>query len=115
MKNLFLIALGIALFLSFGVVYAENQSGSEPAKSGIHSIQIPVVPVNLKPGPGLDKVSTLCNICHSTDYITMQPPFPRGTWTAEVNKMIKVMGAPINEEDAKTIIDYLATNYGTGN
>jgi hypothetical protein len=44
----------------------------------------------------------------------MQPAFPRATWTAEVNKMIKVMGAPINEEDAKTIINYLGTEYGTG-
>jgi hypothetical protein len=28
--------------------------------------------------------------------------------------MIKVMGAPINEEDAKTISNYLGTEYGTG-
>jgi hypothetical protein len=28
--------------------------------------------------------------------------------------MIKVMGAPIIDQDAKTIIDYLVTNYGTG-
>ena len=45
----------------------------------------------------------------------MQPPFSRATWTAEVNKMIKVMGAPINEDDAKTIINYLVATYGTGN
>ncbi len=38
-----------------------------------------------------------------------------GEWSAKANKMMKVLGAPINEEDAKTIIDYLVTNYGTGN
>ena len=78
------------------------------------SIELPDVNILLKPGAGLDKTSTLCNICHSVDYITMQPPFPRAQWTATVNKMIKVMGAPIIDQDAKTIIDYLVTNYGTG-
>ena len=107
MRNLFLIIMCSALLLGLGTVYAENQGT-------IHTLQLPVPSVQLKPGTGLDKVSTLCNICHSTDYITMQPKFPRGTWTAEVNKMIKVMGAPINDEDAKTIIDYLAANYGSG-
>ncbi len=114
MKNPFPIALCAALFLTMGIVYAANQDGSVTVENGVHSIQLPNIPVELKAGPGQDKVSTLCNICHSVDYITMQPAFSRATWTAEVNKMIKVMGAPINEEDAKTIIDYLATYYGTG-
>lgn len=83
-------------------------------KETVHSIELPVIQVQLKPGTGLDKVSSLCNVCHTLNYITMQPAFPRATWTAEVNKMIKVMGAPINEEDAKTIIDYLSAVYGTG-
>ena len=33
-------------------------------------------------------------------------------WEAEVNKMIKVFGAPIQPADAKVIIDYLTANYG---
>jgi hypothetical protein len=28
--------------------------------------------------------------------------------------MIKAYGAPIGEDDAKTIVDYLAANYGAG-
>jgi sulfite dehydrogenase (cytochrome) subunit B len=79
-----------------------------------HSITLPTVHTELKAGPGKNKTETLCAICHSVDYITMQPNFPRAVWTAEVNKMIKIMGAPIKEEDAKIIIDYLATQYGTG-
>ncbi len=79
-----------------------------------HSITLPTVRTELKAGPGKDKTETLCAICHSVDYITMQPHFPRAVWTAEVNKMIHVMGAPIREEDAKIIIDYLAMQYGTG-
>ncbi len=113
MKNLLMIA-AILITMSLPVsVLGQEQTYQE--KDSVHSIELPVIPVQLKAGPGLDKVSTLCNICHSTDYITMQPAFPRATWTAEVNKMVKVMGAPINEEDAKTIINYLVQNYGTGN
>jgi sulfite dehydrogenase (cytochrome) subunit B len=38
----------------------------------------------------------------------------RQEWETEVNKMIKAYGAPIQPADAKIIIDYLATNYGSG-
>src|SRR5512138_1745554 len=76
-------------------------------QTDITSIDLPAIPVDLKPGDGKDRTAALCNICHSLDYITMQPPFSRSQWTATVNKMIKVMGGPINEEDAKTIINYL--------
>ncbi len=109
MKNLFML-LTIIIIAAVPVII----QGQDQGKSGVHSIELPVIQTELKPGLGLDKITTLCNICHSVDYITMQPAFPRATWTAEVNKMIKVMGAPISDEDAKMIIDYLATNYGTG-
>jgi hypothetical protein len=50
--------------------------------------------------------------CHSADYIAMQPPKKgKAFWEAEVTKMIKTYGAPINEADAKVIADYLAQTY----
>jgi sulfite dehydrogenase (cytochrome) subunit B len=71
-------------------------------------------PVNLKPGPGLDQVHGNCGACHSLDYIEMNSPFLNAAgWNAEVTKMIKAFGAPINEADAKAIADYLAKNYGS--
>jgi len=70
-------------------------------------------PIQLKQSTGLDKVETNCGGCHSLDYVTMNSPFPTGAvWEAEVNKMIKAFGAPIEEPDAKTIVEYLKTNYG---
>jgi mono/diheme cytochrome c family protein len=70
--------------------------------------------IKLKPGPGADKVEANCQACHSLSYIPMNSPFLSApAWTAEVNKMIKVMGAPIDDADAKAIIDYLAKNYGS--
>ena len=70
-------------------------------------------PIELKKAPGLDKVEGNCGACHSLDYIQMNSPFMNAaTWDAEVTKMIKAMGAPIDDADAKAIKDYLAKNYG---
>ena len=70
--------------------------------------------VRLTPGPGVEKVEANCAACHSLDYIQMNSPFLSSTqWDAEVKKMINVMGAPINEADAKTIVEYLSAKYGS--
>ena len=43
----------------------------------------------------------------------MNSPFLNAAgWDAEVSKMIKLFGAPISDEDAKKIADYLKANYG---
>jgi cytochrome c5 len=81
--------------------------------SSVHSITLPVVPVELKDGVGKDKVMAFCSICHSPDYIPMQPLLPAKTWDAVVHKMIKVFGAPVGEDDAKIIIDYLSAQYSS--
>ena len=78
-----------------------------PALAGESSIQ-------LKKAPGLDKVEANCAACHSLDYIPMNSPFPNAAlWDAEVTKMIKAYGAPIEDADAKAIADYLKKNYGS--
>ena len=69
--------------------------------------------IELKPGPGRDKVEGNCVQCHSLDYILTNSSFMnRQTWDAEVTKMIKAYGAPISDADAKEIAEYLTTNYG---
>jgi len=71
-------------------------------------------PVQLKKAPGLEKVEANCQACHSLDYIPMNSPFPNAAlWDAEVTKMIKAFGAPIDDADAKAIADYLKKNYGS--
>jgi mono/diheme cytochrome c family protein len=70
-------------------------------------------PIALKKAPGLDTVERNCAACHTLDYIQMNSPFLNAAgWDAEVTKMIKVFGAPIDDTDAKTIADYLKANYG---
>ena len=69
--------------------------------------------LQLKDGPGKDKVQTNCITCHSVDYIQINSVFlDRKGWEASVNKMIKVMGAPIKEEDVGALVDYLTRYYG---
>lgn len=70
--------------------------------------------IALKQAPGVDAVMHNCGACHSLDYVVINSPFPSAKlWEAEVQKMIKVFGAPIDEKDAKEISDYLAKNYGS--
>ena len=69
--------------------------------------------IRLKDGPGRDAVLNNCAACHSLDYIQMNSPFPDAKlWEAEVTKMIKAFGAPMDDADAKAITDYLIKNYG---
>jgi sulfite dehydrogenase (cytochrome) subunit B len=67
-----------------------------------------------KPGPNLEVVQNNCTACHSADYISTQPrgeKFRKDFWAAEVTKMIKVYGAPIDDADVGKIVDYLAATY----
>ena len=69
--------------------------------------------IRLKDAPGRDVMAANCSMCHSLDYVQMNAPFlDRKGWEASVNKMIKVMGAPVSESDARAIVDYLASQYG---
>lgn len=67
----------------------------------------------LKSAAGMELVEAQCGACHSLRYILMNSPFlGPAQWDAEVGKMIKAFGAPIEPADAKTIGDYLKENYG---
>ena len=86
--------------------------GMTPAHSAAPAYQPPEETAALPAGPNGKVAQDYCGACHSYEYITTQPRgagFGRDFWQAEVTKMIKVFGAPINEADAKAIVDYLAT------
>jgi sulfite dehydrogenase (cytochrome) subunit B len=73
--------------------------------------QLPPETAELKPGPGVE-TAIVCTACHSPDYISTQPPGKgKAFWQAEVQKMIKVYKAPIGDDDAATIANYLAATY----
>ena len=70
--------------------------------------------IKLKQAPGVDKVENNCAACHSLAYILMNSVYLNSAgWDAEVTKMRKAFGAPIDDGDASAIADYLKKNYGT--
>jgi hypothetical protein len=66
----------------------------------------------LRDGVGRDLTVGLCMICHSIEYIPSNAPaMNRVAWQKTIQKMREKFGAPITDEQAKQILDYLATNY----
>jgi hypothetical protein len=73
--------------------------------------QLPPETAELKPGPGVE-TAVVCKACHSADYIATQPSGKgKAFWQAEVQKMIKTYKAPIEDNDAAVIANYLAATY----
>ena len=74
--------------------------GAAAAFAAPVNYKLPEETAAFKPGPNVDVVQNNCTACHSADYIKTQPrgeKFKRDFWQAEVTKMIKVYGAPIDE------------------
>jgi len=123
--------VGVAMALAGGLVFAQMRSGSYGSSNAasIGQAQAPELAPDAKydvgpypsftpelaEGDGRQEVQSFCATCHGTRYITMQPPLPGATWEAEVNKMIKVYGAPIPEATAKKITAYLQGHYAPEN
>jgi sulfite dehydrogenase (cytochrome) subunit B len=78
------------------------------------SYTLPDETAAFKPGPNLEVAQNNCTACHSADYIQTQPrgaKFKKDFWQAEVTKMIKVYGAPIEDADVGKIVEYLTATY----
>jgi len=68
--------------------------------------------LKLTDAPDRELVVARCSVCHSVDYVPMNAPvFDRAGWQKSVRKMIDVFGAPISDDDAKRIVEYLGANY----
>lgn len=66
-------------------------------------------------GEGRELFIARCSSCHSLDYIEMHARFgTRALWESQVTKMRNAYKAPMSDEDAKAIVDYLVRQYGPG-
>ncbi len=83
------------------------------AFAGAVTIELPPETASFKPGTGAGLANGQCLVCHSVDYVTMQPASPRAFWAAEVKKMREKYGAQIPPDQLEALTDYLAQNYGT--
>jgi hypothetical protein len=63
--------------------------------------------------PGFAIAQRTCAICHSADYMELQPPnMTTAQWTAEIVKMQHTYGAPIDEHDIASLGEYFGVTYG---
>jgi len=124
-----MLVLLLCAFLALAAagVFAELQKGHyQPAKLGqfpqagareslpdslYGGEAYPLYPPELESGEGKAEVEGYCSMCHSTRYITMQPPLRADAWEAEVTKMRKAFGATIPDEAASKIVGYLKAHY----
>src|ERR1700694_3328791 len=104
----------LTLTILAGLLIGIRGSGPSEAAAKSVSSNLPNETARFKPGPNLEVVQNNCTACHSADYVQTQPrgaKFKEDFWRAEVTKMIKVYGAPIDEADVGKIVEYLKQTY----
>jgi len=99
-----LLASGITVVLAF----ASSLLAGEPLK-----IVLPTETALFKPGAGAEIANAQCLVCHSVDYVAVQPLFPRAFWAATVKKMREKYGAQMPDAQIEPLVSYLATHYGS--
>lgn len=77
-------------------------------------VAVPYIAYEIKMGKGFDAVQANCLMCHSFGYIINQGPQSYEFWAKKTEKMIVHFKAPISDEDAKTVNEYLFEHYGNG-
>src|SRR5688500_5222310 len=94
---------------------AAPQSSTGPAGNPpVPSIQLPHFQSNLPEGSGREAFALACLSCHSTTYVTMQPPLSAAKWEEVVVKMTKVYAAPIAAEQIPQIVQYIIATKEAG-
>jgi cytochrome c5 len=100
--------------LAFAAAPAADDQKPQPVtvRGTVHSIKLPEVKAELPSAPGREAIETYCAVCHTTNYILIQPRFSKETWTAEVTKMQKTYMAPIPDEKIPELVGYLMSVRG---
>lgn len=64
------------------------------------------------PGEGRELFVARCSVCHSIDYVQMHSRFAtRALWEGSVAKMRNAYKAPMSDDEARQILDYLERQY----
>src|SRR5215212_899744 len=93
--------LGLSLFTFVALI----------ARAGDRNWKLPAETTKLERGPGVEVATAQCLLCHSADYISIQPPMNRATWAATVTKMKDKYGAPILPDSTNALVNYLVKTY----
>jgi hypothetical protein len=114
-----LVVLGAATASAPANAPTPPPAGPAPAKIAFAGVTLQSVNVTLPTGdrmfPGgaaADAINNNCVSCHSAGMVLNQPSLSRADWQGEVNKMRNVYKAPVADDDAAAIVDYLAKTKG---
>jgi cytochrome c5 len=106
-----MLLLALAAVLSLGTVTATAATKVTMPPAFV-SIELPAPHGAFKTAPGSDLATGRCLTCHSAEYVYMQPPLSKTAWTAEVKKMQKAFGAPIDDAEVAPLVAYLVGQNG---
>lgn len=97
------------LFLIIGILLTSlgSLSVAEELPNTTRSIFLPPDPFSFQPGKGQEVANAYCVICHSADYIYMQPEHSKEKWAAIIHKMHQVFGCPVPQDQIPTLAAYL--------
>lgn len=103
-------AAGLALA---GVALGRSTDTTAASASDSAASESSVSEEEAAPGEGRELFIARCTSCHSVDYVSMHARFgTRALWEMEVAKMRNVFKAPLSDDEARRIVDYLARAYG---
>jgi cytochrome c5 len=99
--------LGVALLIGAGMSALADPVAEPVAEPGA------VAEDEARAGEGREIFIARCTSCHSVDYVAMHARFgTRALWEMEVAKMRNAFKAPLSDDEARQIVDYLARAYG---
>jgi cytochrome c5 len=104
------LAAGLALT---GVALGRSADTTAASASESTASEPSVSEDEAAPGEGRELFIARCTSCHSVDYVAMHARFgTRALWETEVAKMRTAFKAPLSDDEARRIVDYLARAYG---
>jgi len=95
----------MSLLCVTGLFWVGSARGDD--RAGVSLLNLPSDPISFQTGPGSQIANSYCLICHSAEYVYMQPPHPREQWVEIVKKMKTTFGCPIPDEQISPLVDYL--------
>jgi len=103
-------AAGLALA---GVALGRSTDTTAASASESAASESSVSEEEAAPGEDRELFIARCTSCHSVDYVSMHARFgTRALWEMEVAKMCNAFKAPLSDDEARRIVDYLARAYG---
>ena len=110
------LAALVATFTAATFSESLRAGGAAPRASAEAPHAVAAEVTALRDGEGRDLTVGRCVICHSVEYIPANAPaMDRATWQKTIQKMKDRYGAPITDEEARQILDYLSANYSGKN